>query len=163
MEITLKQIDIIKTLNAAAAIAQARFLTFGAGGLTECTAGGAVIGVSDTQPLATSEYAIGDDCSVIKSGYCFIEASAAIAKGAKLKSAADGKAVTAGADDISFAIALQAATGAGQLILCDFPQYSNPTVIGNIAFTDLTDTPSTITASKTVQGNAGGDALVFTA
>ena len=163
MEISLKQIDIIKTLPAAADIAQARFLAFGAGGLTECTAGGHVIGISDNQPLATSNYTSGSNCSVIKSGYAFIEASAAIAKGARLKSAADGKAVTAGANDIAFAIALEAATTSGQLILCDFPQYSNPTVIGGIAFTDLTDTPSTITASKTVEGNATGDALVFAA
>lgn len=160
---TMKQIDNIKTLNADAVIAQARFLTFTSSGLTQCTAGGTVVGISDVQPLTTSTYAKDEECSVIKSGYCFIEASAAIAKGARLKSAADGKAVTAGADDIAFAIALEAATVAGQLILCDFPQYSNPTVIGGIAFTDLTDTPSTITASKTVEGNAGGDALVFTA
>lgn len=162
MEITLKQIDIIKTLPAAADIAQARFLAFGSGGLTECTAGGTVIGISDNQSLTTSEYKSGGNCSVIKSGYCFIEASAAIAKGARLKSAADGKAVTAGATDIAFAIALEAAGAAGALILCDFPQYSNPTIIGGIAFTDLTDTPATITASKTVEGNAAGDALVFT-
>ena len=160
---TMKQIDNLKTLNADADISQARFLAFTAAGLKQCTAGGSVIGISDVQPLTTSVYSKDTQCSVIKSGYCFIEASAAIAKGARLKSAADGKAVTAGTDDISFAIALEAATTAGDRILCDFPQYSNPTIIGGIAFTDLTDTPSTITASKAVQGNAGGDALVFAA
>ena len=143
---TMKQIDNLKTLNADADISQARFLAFTADGLKQCTAGGSVIGISDVQPLTTSVYSEDTQCSVIKSGYCFIEASAAIAKGARLKSAADGKAVTA-----------------GDRILCDFPQYSNPTIIGGIAFTDLTDTPSTITASKTVEGNAGGTALVFTA
>ena len=96
------------TVTAAGAIAADRFVT----------PAGAQAG-ADVNTLGvarTAAAAAGDKIPVDVLGTTIVEAGAPIAAGATLKSDADGKAITWAAAGAKVAIALEAATGAGQFI-----------------------------------------------
>lgn len=95
------------TIAAAAAVAANRFVT----------PGGAQAG-ADANTIGASRYAaaLGEKFPVDVIGTAVVEAGAAIAAGATLKSDADGKAITWAAAGAKVAIALQAAGAAGELI-----------------------------------------------
>lgn len=155
--------QIITLTVGSAAIYQARFVTFGSGNLAQTAAGGAPIGISNKFANSTDTYDATEECSVLLGGIVKLEASAAISKGAKIKAAANGKAVTAGSTDISYAIALEAASTDGDYINVLWTGGVNPLVGTDISFLDLSDTPSAYTADYYVTVNATGDALELSA
>lgn len=96
------------TIAAAGAIAAARFVT-----PANAQAG------ADANTLGVSRYAAGaagEKIAVDVIGTAVVEAGAAIAAGATLKSDANGKAITWAAAGAKVAIALQAAGADGELI-----------------------------------------------
>ena len=95
------------TVAAAGVIAANRFVT-PAG--AQAGADVNTLGVARTAAAAT------DKIPVDVLGSTIVEAGAPIAAGATLKSDADGKAITWAAAGAKVAIALEAATGAGQFI-----------------------------------------------
>lgn len=95
------------TVVAAGAVAANRFVT----------PAGAQAG-ADANTLGVSRYAaaLGEKFGVDVIGTAVVEAGAAIAAGATLKSDANGKAITWAASGAKVALALQAAGAAGELI-----------------------------------------------
>lgn len=96
------------SLPAGADIARHRFVSVNASSNgIPATASTPIVGVSMNQAKTGEVLEIAD-------GIVMVEASAAIAAGAKVGSAADGKAVTA--TDAAVGVALTAATTAGEII-----------------------------------------------
>lgn len=95
------------SLAAAGAIAAARFVT---------PLGAQAGADANTIGAACSAAAIGERVPVDVRGTTTVEAGAAIAQGATLKSDASGRAITWAASGAKVAIALEAATAAGQFI-----------------------------------------------
>lgn len=92
--------------------AQHRFVTInGSGKALLSAAGGRVDAVLDNNPVADAAATLLGPGSVAK-----VEASAPIAQGASVASAADGKAVTAGTDVWVAGVALTEAGAAGELV-----------------------------------------------
>jgi len=104
-----------KTLTAAAAILAARIVKYdGSGNVVPATAAADLsIGVSDP----TVEVASGDQVDVELTGLVEIKASAAIAFGASVTAAADGKAVTAATGDVAVGWAFSNAEAADDIFL----------------------------------------------
>ena len=101
-------VNAMKYKAATGGVSKNTFVKLGstAGEVTTAGAGDAVLGV------ALNDAAAGADVEVQPYGIASVVASAAIAAGAKIKSAASGKAVTAStANDVVYAIALEAAAG----------------------------------------------------
>lgn len=73
-------------------------------------ADGVAIGVANTAAVS------GDKFPVVAQGTAVVEAGAAIAAGATLKSDASGRAITWATSGAKVGFALEAATGAGQMI-----------------------------------------------
>lgn len=101
-----QNISLLKlTVGAAGAIAANRFVT----------PAGAQAG-ADANTLGVSEFAAGaagEKIPVTALGTAVVEAGAAVAAGATLKSDASGRAITWAASGAKVAIALEAAAGAG--------------------------------------------------
>lgn len=100
---------------AEAAVTQYRFVKRGAAadGVVPATAASTNVGVAlDNQDTVGQPVLVADD----PSDKPLVEAGGAIAVGAKVTSDANGKAVTAAAGNPVSAIALAAASGAGDLI-----------------------------------------------
>ena len=154
--------QIVTLTVGAAAINQGRFVSYGSGKLAQTAVGKVPHGVSNCFPDVTNDYAIAADCSVIQNGIVKMEASAAISIGDRIGSAADGKAVTAGAAEVAFGIALEAASGVGKYFAMLYPFTDNPLAASDIAFTDLSDTPAALVADEYIVTNAGGTALEST-
>lgn len=95
------------TMNASGAVTAERFVT--AAGAQVSSAGAAAIGVSRMTAADTALM------TVDTVGTAIIEAGGNISKGAKVKSGADGRALTYDTGTAT-GIALQASTGAGQRI-----------------------------------------------
>ena len=103
----------VVNIKAGATISAPAFLAVTAGGAV-CGAGALALGI--VTPDCDSAVASGDDLTVqIKDIGTWI-AGAAVSAGAELASDANGKAVTATSGDFILAIALKAATAAGQRI-----------------------------------------------
>ena len=106
-------VNAMKYKAATGGVSKNTFVKLGstAGEVTTAGAGDAVLGV------ALNDAAAGADVEVQPYGIASVVASAAIDAGAKIKSAASGKAVTAStATDVVYAIALEAAAAAGNVI-----------------------------------------------
>lgn len=95
------------TLMAASVIAAARFVT---------PLGAQAGADANTLGAACTAAAIGEKLPVDVRGTTTVEAGAAIALGATLKSDAQGRAITWAASGAKVGIALEAATAAGQFI-----------------------------------------------
>jgi len=98
---------LTKTLSASGAITAERFVS--AAGAQIAVAGSAAVGV------ARNTVASGENVAVDMLGTAIIEAGGAIAKGAAVKSGADGRALTYDVGTKA-GVALMASTGAGQRI-----------------------------------------------
>ena len=106
-------VNAMKYKAATGGVSKNTFVKLGstAGEVTTAGAGDAVLGV------ALNDAAAGADVEVQPYGIASVVASAAIDAGAKIKSAASGKAVTAStANDVVYAIALEAAAAASDVI-----------------------------------------------
>ena len=106
-------VNAVKYKAATGGVSKNTFVKFGstAGEVTTAGAGDAVLGV------ALADAAAGADVEVQVDNIAEVTASAAIDAGAKIKSAASGKAVTAStASDVVYAIALEAAAAANDVI-----------------------------------------------
>ena len=106
-------VNAVKYKAATGGVSKNTFVKLGstAGEVTTAGAGDAVLGV------ALNDAAAGADVEVQPYGIASVVASAAIDAGAKIKSAASGKAVTAStANDVVYAIALEAAAAASDVI-----------------------------------------------
>lgn len=106
-------VNAVKYKAATGGVSKNTFVKFGstAGEVTTAGAGDAVLGV------ALADAAAGADVEVQVDNIAEVAASAAIDAGAKIKSAASGKAVTAStANDVVYAIALEAAAAANDVI-----------------------------------------------
>lgn len=106
-------VNAMKYKAATGGVSKNTFVKLGstAGEVTTAGAGDAVLGV------ALNDAAAGADVEVQPYGIASVIASAAINAGAKIKSAASGKAVTAStANDVVYAIALEAAAAASNVI-----------------------------------------------
>lgn len=106
-------VNAMKYKAATGGVSKNTFVKLGstAGEVTTAGAGDAVLGV------ALNDAAAGADVEVQPYGIASVVASAAIDAGAKIKSAASGKAVTAStATDVVYAIALEAAAAASDVI-----------------------------------------------
>lgn len=106
-------VNAMKYKAATGGVSKNTFVKLGstAGEVTTAGAGDAVIGV------ALNDAAAGADVEVQPYGIASVVASASISAGAKIKSAASGKAVTAStANDVVYAIALEAASAANDVI-----------------------------------------------
>lgn len=103
-----------KTYIAGAAVEARRIVKFdGSGNIVECTADtDLMIGVSD----AVGDVASGERIDVQMTLQPEVEASAAIAAGASVSSAADGRAKTAQTGDVAIGFAIEAAAAAGDII-----------------------------------------------
>ena len=115
-----------------------------------------------TAEIRENEYSANDVVKVaIRDSGMVMTASEAINPGQSLQfNPADRKVAPHSGSNTVIGIALSKASQDGDLlnVLLDTPGISRP-----VAFTDLTDTPSSIVANNFVKGNATGDAIEFSA
>lgn len=107
-------IGFLKTFIAGAAIAARRIVKFDGAGNVVIADGDTddMIGISD----AASDVASGGRVDVHMTMQPEIEASGAIAAGAAISAAADGRAKAAAAGDVAIGFAVEAADAAGDII-----------------------------------------------
>ena len=102
--------------SGSATVNQRRFVNYAAGGVVQASDGGFIVGINHTA-LPTS----GSDRKALAvttnpGSIDEVEASAAIADGAEVASAANGLAKTATSGDFIFGVAVDATTASGQSV-----------------------------------------------
>lgn len=106
---------LIKSYKAGAAVSPCRLVKIGAAAgevIHNAAATTPTLGVTRENIIAST----GQRIDVIHDGIVYVEAGAPIALGAKLTSDGTGRAITAAAGNEQAGTALEAATGAGDLI-----------------------------------------------
>lgn len=103
---------LVKTFNAGA-IAAHRLVKFGAGSIVEPAAAATDFSIGVTDEIGTHDNGRVD---IVLDGIVYVEASAAIAQGAKVTAAAGGTAATAAAGNKTIGWAMSPADAAGDLI-----------------------------------------------